>query len=690
MAPEADLSLATDYTCSENGKDSPSSNSSRKKTATIHQHTRPRLAGETEKANGRPVLYCRYCTTYSSPITTNFRTHLLRRHGISSESRNASAKIAAGERLRQIWDEALAKGATEEVESLVLQKVMNRDVSRQAIIELIVIENLPFSIVQTPQFHTFCASLNPKAMDFLPTSHSTISSMLQSSFQESQDIVRKKLQSALTDIHLSVDIWTSPNNYLFLAVCAHFIDDQEDLQKVLLSLRTVAGHSGEEQWDSLLPVLIDYGITRKIGAVTADNSGTNDTLCRKMSDYFKEQEGIEWNATAQRIRCHGHILNLAVQAFLFEGSIDVSWIEFCDNRDAADLTEGEQKENMKAFRAMGVLGRLHNVIAHSRSSAGRTAQFVKHVGRRIPLDNRTRWNSWYNLLDVALEKEAGINEYIKSNLDSLSNDSLSPRDWVSLRMLHQFLQPFKSATLKTQGDCARLDRVLFAMDVLLKHIETSRSEYKQNKDLAARIQICWEKYTEYYNRTEDSPLYAAALILNPSRRLAYIKKWWETEWQTPAIDAVKNLWQGYRTKHPVPDPTPLYSGDEVIECEDATSVTKLDAFDRIGRDFEMALCGAYPGQEVDEFDEYASGIPSALPKGISPLRWWCQDNQRVKWPNLSRFAIDVLSIPAMSDEPERIFSGGRRTVSWERMSLGPDTIQHTECLKSWLHSEILQ
>ncbi|KAH7394698.1 hypothetical protein BKA66DRAFT_546853 [Pyrenochaeta sp. MPI-SDFR-AT-0127] len=214
---------------------------------------------------------------------------------------------------------------------------------------------------------------------------------------------------------------------------------------------------------------------------------------------------------------------------------------------------------------MGVLRRLHNVIAHSRSSAGRTARFVKHVGRRIPLDNRTRWNSWYNLLDVALEKETGINEYIKSNLDSLSNDCLSLRDW------------------------------------------TSRSEYKQNKDLAARIQVCWEKYTEYYNRTEDSPLYAAALILNPSRRLAYIKKWWETEWQTPAIDAVKNLWQDYRTKHPVPDPTPLYNGDEIIESEDATSVTKLDAFDRIGRDFEMALCGAYPGQEVDEFDEYASG-----------------------------------------------------------------------------------
>jgi len=49
-------------------------------------------------------------------------------------------------------------------------------------------------------------------------------------------------------------------------------------------------------------------------------------------------------------------------------------------------------------------------------------------------------------------------------------------------------------------------------------------------------------------------------------------------------------------------------------------------------------------------------------------------------------AIDVLSIPAMSAEPERVFSGARRTISWERMQLGEETIEKTECLKSWMRS----
>jgi hypothetical protein len=35
---------------------------------------------------------------------------------------------------------------------------------------------------------------------------------------------------------------------------------------------------------------------------------------------------------------------------------------------------------------------------------------------------------------------------------------------------------------------------------------------------------------------------------------------------------------------------------------------------------------------------------------------------------------------ATSDEPKRIFSGGRHLVSWERMSLELGTVQFAECL----------
>ena len=46
-------------------------------------------------------------------------------------------------------------------------------------------------------------------------------------------------------------------------------------------------------------------------------------------------------------------------------------------------------------------------------------------------------------------------------------------------------------------------------------------------------------------------------------------------------------------------------------------------------------------------------------------------------------AIEILLIPAISDEPERVFSGGRCTVSWERMQIDPETLEKTKCLKNW-------
>jgi hypothetical protein len=46
-------------------------------------------------------------------------------------------------------------------------------------------------------------------------------------------------------------------------------------------------------------------------------------------------------------------------------------------------------------------------------------------------------------------------------------------------------------------------------------------------------------------------------------------------------------------------------------------------------------------------------------------------------------ALEILSIPAMSTEPERVFSGAKITISDRRCRLGDDIIEALECCKSW-------
>jgi len=161
------------------------------------------------------------------------------------------------------------------------------------LVSLIVVRNLPFSTVEWPEFHTFCQVLNPESKDFVTTTHSQVKNKIEKAYEIHKDTVRKKLQSALTSIHLSVDIWTSPNKHLLLGVTGDFIDCIEEKHlKTLLGLRLVAGHSGDDQFDVLLPLLQDYDIVRKLGAIVGDNSGTNDTLCRAIETYLKREEDL--------------------------------------------------------------------------------------------------------------------------------------------------------------------------------------------------------------------------------------------------------------------------------------------------------------------------------------------------------------------------------------------------------------
>jgi hypothetical protein len=59
------------------------------------------------------------------------------------------------------------------------------------------------------------------------------------------------------------------------------------------------------------------------------------------------------------------------------------------------------------------------------------------------------------------------------------------------------------------------------------------------------------------------------------------------------------------------------------------------------------------------------------------------ETQQKNYPNLSRMAVDILSIPAMSAEPERLFSGAKIMITDRRNRLGSDIIETLECLKSW-------
>ena len=59
-----------------------------------------------------------------------------------------------------------------------------------------------------------------------------------------------------------------------------------------------------------------------------------------------------------------------------------------------------------------------------------------------------------------------------------------------------------------------------------------------------------------------------------------------------------------------------------------------------------------------------------------------EPRQRIDFPNLSRIALNILSIPAIAADPERLFSSAALTVTdyWNHLLI--ELIEALECIKS--------
>jgi hAT family C-terminal dimerisation region len=182
-----------------------------------------------------------------------------------------------------------------------------------------------------------------------------------------------------------------------------------------------------------------------------------------------------------------------------------------------------------------------------------------------------------------------------------------------------------------------------------------------------RVRISLSKFDHHYRKMQETAVYAAATILHPFRKAQYIERNWKRDLQQPALESSRMLWEKYRVGNPL---------------RGAMAFNELGAFDLAARDLDVGSLS-----RNDEYELYLSQAHIQI--ADSALSWWLLDTQRQTWPRLARMAIDILSIPAMSDKPERLFSGIRRTVAWETIKYGSEEIEKTECLKHWRRCELV-
>ena len=257
--------------------------------------------------------------------------------------------------------------------------------------------------------------------------------------------------------------------------------------------------------------------------------------------------------------------------------------------------------------------------------------------------------------------------------------------------MHTALESFHFATLAAQGLGSNgfLHESLLNIDILKQSLgrnvvreSTGSGARRRKSELAVRSESALQVLLKYRNLlVSETPYYMAAIALHPSFRTRYFKEKWNNEEQQASQwkSRLNDLWISYKDLFIPLEPTP-----RTLSARDppAKPPGELSEYHKLREG--MTPFKTKHQTEWEDFQHEANFEISC-----SPIEWWLKPEQQKRWPTLSYMAIDILSMPAMSDEPERTFSAGRRTVTWDRMSLGEESIQASECLKNWFKQKVI-
>lgn len=172
----------------------------------------------------------------------------------------------------------------------------------------------------------------------------------------------------------------------------------------------------------------------------------------------------------------------------------------------------------------------------------------------------------------------------------------------------------------------------------------------------------------WYATDDAQTVYAAATLLTPRGRKQYFDKRWATipENKDAMIKKVHEYWKQNYAYNSINTAKPQVFDDDdrsPLNMQLSYISNRLKAFD-------------------DPFLNYIHDEPTG---NVHVLNWWAEFGP----VELRQMAFDILSIPAMSAEVERVFSSAKRALTPDRSCLTVESLERYELLKNWWSGDIV-
>ncbi|KAM1841521.1 hypothetical protein ACFX13_016332 [Malus domestica] len=589
------------------------------------------------------------------------------------------------------------------VKNMLVAKGWSQEESEEGIIEFIVLEEVPFSIVESEGFRRMMCKVQPRL--HVP-SRRTMLRGLFNMYDSMKNQLKKEIHNHR--VSLTTDTWTSVQNLNYMVLTAHFVDDDWNMHKRILNFCLIPSHEGKEIGKMIEQCLDEWGI-EKVMCISVDNASANkvaiEYVVRKMQKWPNSK--MIMNGKFMHVRCLAHIINLVV------------------------------KHGLKKLDT--TVDALRNAVRFVRSSPRRLSYFKKCVENEkldskglVVMDVPTRWNSTYMMLESCLKfkkafermtEDDEANIYTTYFSEKVFNDEgeevagkgrVGPpkeEDWDSAEVFVEFLKAFYLITLKVSAsnyptsNTAVHDVIVVENEIeklfLPEYMQTGRTVELVLRDMAFNMRA---KYRKYFGSIESlNQIFIVALVLDPRFKLRHYMHLCRKQLQLSEeeIEQKSNLvktllkamcdeyaYQAFGSQTQQKGREDLVfdtSSSRVKESSSSVPTENPMIFSQIMDDWEKELEDTEDIALAHEVDRYLLDTVEKAQHGsqFDVLKWW-KLKGRSTYPTLALIAKDVLPIQVSTVASESAFSGGKRLIHPCRSCLLPQTV---ECLRNWIKSE---
>lgn len=422
-----------------------------------------------------------------------------------------------------------------------------------------------------------------------------------------------------------------------------------------------APHTSKTLGDVLVECLMEWNLDRKLSTLTVDNCSTNDAMIERVLAKISRTSFI-LGGQLFHMRCCAHILNLIVKDGL---SMISSAIE-------------NIRESVSFWTATPKREELFMEISN---------QLDIPYNKKLILDCKTRWNSTFLMLQVAIHYKEVFSRL--ALIEEKYDTPPSEFDWMMAKEICQRLEIFYDVTQLFSGTLYPTANVYFpkVCEIKLALIEWLDCPDNVIKKMAASMIAKFDKYWSVING-----VMAIGIVLDPRYKVDLLDFFFPLiygEKSDAEIEKVKSICQDLVAEYDI-----KIKGKASVSSSSSQNQNVVDV-GAVGRKEDWRSNFAkHVNAKKSVTTSYKSELDRYLEEPVLPdsneefdiLNWWKTNG--LKYPIMQMIARDFLAIPISTVASESSFSTGGRILTPHRSRLRPDTLEALMCVQDWLWTDV--